>query len=67
MRSQTPQPPKAILDEITEAALDSFPASDPPGWTGLKIGPPATHAQQNIDSPEETENEISDPSEDVPS
>ena len=67
MRSQTPQPPKAILDEITEAALDSFPASDPPGWTGLKIGPPATHPQQDAESPEKTDIELPDRSEEAPS
>jgi hypothetical protein len=67
MRSQPPQPPQPILDEITEAALDSFPASDPPGWNGLKIGPPSAHHQQHVESPDETDTELRDRSEDAPS
>ena len=28
------------IDDVDSASLDSFPASDPPKWSGLRIGPP---------------------------
>lgn len=33
-----PQLPE--IDEVTESSIDSFPASDPPAWSSMRVGPP---------------------------
>lgn len=32
--------PKDSIDDVENASLDSFPASDPPKWGSLRLGPP---------------------------
>jgi hypothetical protein len=37
-------------DEVQEASLDSFPASDPPSWMGMRVGGPSgEHAASSRD------------------
>ena len=33
-------PEEHVFDAVGDASMDSFPASDPPSWTGMRLGPP---------------------------
>ena len=33
--------PDSWFDRVTEDSADSFPASDPPSWSPLRVGSPA--------------------------
>lgn len=36
--------PAWSVDDVSDAGMDSFPASDPPSWGPLRVGAPTTSA-----------------------
>jgi hypothetical protein len=37
----------AWLDRVSEESADSFPASDPPSWSPLRVGSPTHDARRD--------------------
>lgn len=35
------------VDRVTQDSADSFPASDPPSWTPLRVGAPYSESPRN--------------------
>ena len=49
-----------LVDRVADASDDSFPASDPPAWTGLHAGSPNRTAERPAYLPNRSQEESDD-------